>query len=479
MRWKHIIWILITVIDEMHCSSELEGAISFEGMTGCESRVILFPFVFKGNNIVISPTTKYNDLKRNTRDTVMGFVSEISFMMWYFLFGRVKGSDRLERLFDVGMKAYLEDISIGTSKVWMNGNKTFSELLELVYERLFQCNEREGGHVTRYGRNIIEEVDDMIKNIAADIGKEEEEMWIKALNDHREHGVSLCNREVWKQVVSVEKIVCNICKRICIDLKEEELLGLMAEGNVRKILKAKFGEEKVSDMSYLEFAVVDISLLLDAHKEYGEEVMKELVKQMLLGKNGKEINRRYVDKVAGVVREIQRRREREIEKNLRELLKDEEKAKIKKKGKKKKKRSAGVPENKEEEKKESETEEVEAGEETEMLSEEVGGARRKTGKKSEGGRKRYKIHRRVLRWRKSPEKIKKEWDRGSEERWRGRSLEEIKEQKVFHDIVGVLELLRSEDAENSSWMQESTPRAGVRGRGWWRLGFLRAEERGC
>ncbi|UYI27759.1 DUF3654 domain-containing protein [Encephalitozoon cuniculi] len=481
MNQRDTLWILTAVLNATNCSMQLEHSSSF--ILRSNNQVVVFPFIFRGCNIAVLPTAKYSDLRRNPKrmEDSEPLFCNISHIIWSFTIGGVayKDDDRFKRLFSERMEGYLKDISSNASKVYMKGNKTFSEFLEAVYKRIFQCDGKQGGHVMRYGEDVMKEIGGMMENAPPELSEEEKRQHQRLWGNIKKYTEYLYNIERLKRLIEVEKMVCDACKEICLGLREEELMGLLAEGRMRKSLKVKLGEEEAGKKGYLEYAIVNDEILLDAHREYGGDVTKELVMQMLLGKKGEEIDKRYINKVANMIKERQRRREREIEKRVKKLLRDEEKAKIKKKGKKKKKRSAGVPENKEEEKKESETEEVEAGEETEMLSEEVGGARRKTGKKSEGGRKRYKIHRRVLRWRKSPEKIKKEWDRGSEERWRGRSLEEIKEQKVFHDIVGVLELLRSEDAENSSWMQESTPRAGVRGRGWWRLGFLRAEERGC
>ncbi|CAD25364.2 hypothetical protein [Encephalitozoon cuniculi GB-M1] len=291
------------------------------------------------------------------------------------------------------------------------------------------------------------------------MSEEEKKVYLEDWRSAKEWGGFLYSIERWERIAEVEKIVCNACKEICLGLREEELLGLLAEGGMKKTLKEEFSEDKAKDARYLEYIVVDDVLLLDAHREYGGEVTKELVRQMLLGKEGKDIDKRYVDRVAGVVRERQRKREEETERSVKELVGDEEKAKSKeekaksKEEKAKSKRgrkgkSASAPSEQEEEKKESEVEEAEQGGEVEALPVEVGGARSKGGKKkSKGGRKCFKIHRRVLRWTKSPEKIKEEWDKGSEERWKGRSLEEIKEQKIVHDITGVLELLRSEDAD--------------------------------
>ncbi|CAD25039.1 hypothetical protein [Encephalitozoon cuniculi GB-M1] len=443
MRWISATLMLIPIVNVMHCSLELEECVIFKPREGDEA--IVLPFIFRGNNIIVLPTTKYSDLMKNT-ENVKGFtlfLNHISHVIWSFTVGDIVYTDdnRFERLFDEKMGSYFEDLHKDILSLYVQGNGTFSGLLKIVYERIFQCKRRRNRHMSRYGSDIIKMTEDMTKLVPSEVDERKRRKLAAFLVANKKYGESLSNIARWRRIVEVEKIVCDACEKICSDLKEEELMRLLAEGSMRKALRKGLGRDKINYRLYLECIFTDIRLLSDAHKKYGGDVIKELVKQILLGKKGEEIDREYIDKVARVVQE---RQKREIEKSMKELLRDEEKAKSKKRGKRK---SVGVSGAKEEEKKESETEEVEAGEEAEMPSVEVGGARRKTGKKSEGDQKRLKIHSRVLRWRKSPEKIKKEWDRGSEERWRGRSLEEIKEQKVFHDIVGVLELLKSPDAD--------------------------------
>ncbi|UYI27588.1 DUF1609 domain-containing protein [Encephalitozoon cuniculi] len=445
MRWKHGgPWVLIIIYNMIHhCSSGLERIVSFKLEPG--SQVMVFPFIFEGYNIIALPTTKYSDLKKNPKDmkSLTPFFFNASHIIWDFAIGSVirTPDNRFERLFNERMEGYLKDISVNVLKMYVKGNKTISELLEAVYERIFRCDEKGGGHMMKYIEDVIKGFDDMIENVPTEMDSERKEIYHRFWSGSRKYVESFYSIERLKHLVELEKMVCSACREICLGLKEEKLMGLFAEGSMRKALKAKLGEEEASRRGYLEYAIINDEILLDAHREHTGEVTKELVMQMLLGKNGEEIDRRYIGKVANVVKERQKRREREMEKSMKELLRDEEKAKSKK-GRKKK--SVGVSETRKEE---SETEEVEASEEMEISSVEVGGARRKTGKKSKGGRKCFKIHRRVLRWRKSPEKIKEELDRGREERWRGKSLEYIKEQKVLHDIAGVLELLRSEDAD--------------------------------
>ncbi|UYI26654.1 DUF1609 domain-containing protein [Encephalitozoon cuniculi] len=464
MRWRYGSWILVTMASAMRYSSELERISYFVSQPGGNETVLL-PFIFKGYDIIMLPTTEYSDMKKSGKyaEEFRIFFGNLPSMVWDFVIGDMmyKDDDRFRRMFDKRMGGYLSWVSLDILRIYINRSRTFSDALKMVYERVLQCSEGENRQMERYGECVIKMIDEMMENMPGDMDEGKRKELKSSLDDKKEHAESFYDTTKWRRIVEAEEIVCNACKEICLDLREEEMMGLLAEGYAKKAIKEDLDEYEFRNAMYLEHATVNRQTLLDAHRKHGKEVTKEVVKQMLLGKKGEEIDKRYIDKVADIVREKRRVRERMIEKSMRELLRDEEKTKSKKKGKKKKKRK-GVSETKEEEKKEGETEEVEKSEEAETSSVEVGGGCKK---KSKGGRKRFKIHRRVLRWRKSPEKIKEKLDRGKEEKWKGRSLEEIKEQKMLHDIVGVVSLLKSPDA-NKFFMDagEHTKGGSSRGR---------------
>ncbi|UYI26199.1 putative cytochrome P450-like protein [Encephalitozoon cuniculi] len=307
MRRIYAAWTLVAAAGVMDCSPRLEKAAAFT--LGPDSQVIVFPFMFQGYNIAVLQTTKYGDLKGNARRRVASFLEHnISHAVWYFVVGGIAyKDDRSERLFSEMMDGYLKKISAGASKVYMGGHMMFSELLETVHEMIFECNKAGDSHVVKYGESIINRFSDMIENAPTGISAEEKRECRRFWSRVKERAGFLYSTERLRRVVEAEKIVCNACKEICLELEEEELMGLLAEGGVRKALKAKVDEDEISRGLYLECTVVNTSLLLDAHREHGGDVTRELVKQMLLGKKGEEIDRRYINKVANVVKERQRR----------------------------------------------------------------------------------------------------------------------------------------------------------------------------
>nr|CDO41062.1 INTERB [Encephalitozoon cuniculi] len=426
--------ILITVLDVIHCSEGLERAVSF--IVGLDGQVMVFSFVFRGNNIIVLPTTKYNDLKRNVKnpkDIITSFLkNDISYVLWDFVVGEIvyENDNRLERLFDERMRRYLENASAGVSKVYTRWDKTFSELLEAVRERIFQCDGSGGGHIVKHREDAMNAFDDIIENSPAGISEEERKMYQEHWSSVKEHGESLRNVGRWKQIVEVEKMVCNAFKEICFGLEEEALMRLFAEGRMRKSLKRKVDEDGIDHCLYLEYTVVNTNLLLDAHREYGGEVMKELIKRMLLGKEGKEINRRYINKVANVVKERQRARERESLRPRKRGARQRRRRRVRKR----KRRPWRLEEH--------------AGRQARKVRM-VGSASRSIEGFFGGER--------------AQRRSRKSWT--GEERRKGRFLEEIKKQKMLHDIVDVVSLPKSPDA-NKFFMDagEHTKGGSSRGR---------------
>ncbi|CAD26972.1 hypothetical protein [Encephalitozoon cuniculi GB-M1] len=128
------------------------------------------------------------------------------------------------------MRRYLENASAGVSKVYTRWDKTFSELLEAVRERIFQCDGSGGGHIVKHREDAMNAFDDIIENSPAGISEEERKMYQEHWSSVKEHGESLRNVGRWKQIVEVEKMVCNAFKEICFGLEEEALMRLFAEG---------------------------------------------------------------------------------------------------------------------------------------------------------------------------------------------------------------------------------------------------------
>ncbi|KAL7348629.1 LidA-like protein [Encephalitozoon intestinalis] len=147
----------------------------------------------------------------------------------------------------------------------------------------------------------------------------------------------LLNRSLWKNVMDAERIICEECSKLYETPEEVELMGFMAEGNMKSLLKeGNIIEEEIKEYKYLECSMIPIELLLDTDKTKGRDVVKELIKQIMMGKDKGEIDHKYINEVSNAVR---RRRKVEEERRLkieRELL-----GESKYSGARKKKKSRG------------------------------------------------------------------------------------------------------------------------------------------
>lgn len=437
---------VFVLFDRVLCSSSIEyrGAIV---LTGPE-RVVPFPLIFIGTNAVVLPSTTFKDLKKGTEEErkIEAFINNISHMVLSFLVADpcYEEDSRVQIIFDRDMEGHLRDVSENAWKIYKRG-KTFSELLPMVCDRMLQCDEKEESRkMSIFGKNLIKEADKIMGEISDEIDKEkryEKECFCARAKDA---GEKHCDVEKLKKLIVLEELVCNTCKNLYTNLKEEELLGLMAEGCVRKIFKEEgLSEEEMKNRIYMEYCIIDGELFLHTYDRYGEEVIEELVKQLLAGKDGREIDSKYVDKVIEVVNQRKKRIEEEADRYANELMALEEaqnqkgqRVQGKKRQRRKKRSEVG---------KKEESEEVEKESSDEELIGAVGGIcieKKKRERKSP-----YEIHKRVLLWRKSPELVKKTLDEGKEKRWKGRNIDDIKRQKDVHDILEVTQLLKDEDAD--------------------------------
>ncbi|WEL38720.1 putative immunoglobulin G-binding protein A [Encephalitozoon hellem] len=313
-------------------------------------RIVVFPIIFSGNNAIVLPITRFKDIKKGTQEEMdtIEFISCISHMILSFAISEIcyKNNSKLEAAFEREMGKHMEKVSKDALNVYVRGKNTFSELLLMAYNRLFQCDERDERkrRMTAFGKCLVAEADRMIHEID-DMDEESRNKKICFYNYIKSCGEKYCDLKVWKQIICVESIVCNASTSLYTRLPSEQLLGLLAEGYMRKALNEKgFSEEELKKRGYMECSIIDIELLLDTYDRHGCEVMEELVKQIMMGKDGREIDSKYVEKVVQVVDERRRRREIEASRHAAELLGEElsgKKSKGKAKGKKSKKKSGG------------------------------------------------------------------------------------------------------------------------------------------
>ncbi|WEL38923.1 DUF3654 domain-containing protein [Encephalitozoon hellem] len=448
---------IVILFGRMLCSSYIDdlGTITLKA----SERIVLFPIIFCGTNAIALPTTRLKDVRRG-RDEEMcikefiGCVADmvLSFTAYNIYF---RGHSLFEEIFEREMRGHLQNVSENAVGVYIRGRCTLSEVLLMVYDRLFECSERsERRRMTRLGKCLISEADRIMKEIPADADEESKDRIKSSCDIVRGRGEKCCDIERWKEIVHAENIVCNASASLYSKLPDEELLGLLAEGCMRKEFERKgFSLEELNNKLYMEYGIVDIELFIGTYVNHGYEVIEEIVRQMMLGKDGREIDSKYVEKVVRVVDERRRRREIEASRHAAELLGEElsgKKSKGKAKGKKSKRKSDGKTDKKgpsvsrEEERADKESKASESPDEE--LAGAVGGVSIEDHRPKRSD-KRYRIHKRVSVWMRDASSIKRALDGGREEKWKGKNIEDIERQKITHDIIEVVRLLESCDAD--------------------------------
>ncbi|KAL7348898.1 DUF3654 domain-containing protein [Encephalitozoon intestinalis] len=263
-------------------------------------RASLFPLLFKGNGLLIArPTTRFSDLKKNP--SIMKDVKEfiengrLTYLVW--LLGVVEDSinDKdgwLKDIFFNNIMAYLKEVSLDLWKMYEKTNRTLGELVVMGYERILQCEKSHTREIEKFGEIIIKEADKIMKEAEKEEDEDEEMKRKKIAGCHsaKKYARMLLNRSLWKNVMNAERIICEECSKLYETLEETELMGFMAEGNIKSLLKeGNTIEEEIKEHKYLECATIPIELLLDTDKTKGRDVVKELIKQIMMGKDEGEI----------------------------------------------------------------------------------------------------------------------------------------------------------------------------------------------
>ncbi|AFM98216.1 putative interB family protein [Encephalitozoon hellem ATCC 50504] len=450
----------------MLCSSVIEKIGEGPIIEDDRKDIIVFPMIFFGNDVVVLPTTRFKDLSRDVAKEryAMNFMNHVSDMILLLMIPDMGGGERVDEIFSKilsnVMGERLRKISEDVLSVYKRGKNTFKEIVMMVCSRLLECGgkKEESRMMTVLGKRLICEGDRVIREMSDGMSVEERNERKAFCDMIKRYGEKCCDVKRWKRVMRAESIVCDGFASVYGKLLPEEILGLLGEGYCRKTLKAKgLSGEKLDSKGYMEYGILDTELLLSAYDEHGHEVVEEIVKQMMMGKDGREIDSEYVEKIAQVVDERRRREEREASEHADKLLEEEllgkksvRKAKAKK-GKRSKKSLGGM---------EEEAESPEPRDEE--LAGAVGGLSIEH-QEHKKGINHYRIHKRVLVWMRDVSSIKRALDRGKEEKWKGKSMNDIERQKITHDIVEVVRLLRSEDRDRffmpgESWVENDVPR---------------------
>ncbi|KAL7347960.1 DUF3654 domain-containing protein [Encephalitozoon intestinalis] len=347
MKWQKV---LVTGFFDVIICASIES--SSEGLPGpivdtgrSEIRTSLFPLLFKGNGLLIArPTTRFSDLKKNPSimEDVREFIENGNLATAVWTFGVVGDSindkdDWLKNIFFNNIIVYLKEVSLDLWKMYKKTNKTLGELLVMGYERVLQYEKSHTREMEKFGEIIIKEAERIMKEAEKEEDEEKKRKKIAGCHSGTKYAKILLNRSLWKNVMDAERIICEECSKLYETLEEVELMGFMAEGNMKSLLKKEnIIEESLQRYKYLEYAGIPIELLLDTDKTKGRDVVKELIKQAMMRKDEGEIDHKYINEVSDVVR---KRRKAEEERRLKiekELLGESEDS-----GARKKKKSRG------------------------------------------------------------------------------------------------------------------------------------------
>ncbi|KAG5858581.1 DUF3654 domain-containing protein, partial [Encephalitozoon hellem] len=468
MRWD--VFCLVALVYRALCTSLRQEKESGKMKRGI---VVVLPLGFVGNTMILQPTISLRSLKTVLSEDAYSVVNRTVESVWIYNFldvmSIVINDEEIERLFLDEIREYLKVIS-GDVLEKCKESSTLYDIVEMVFEEMLEYKENVEGVKTSKLMMIIEreskeklKVIESLANVKmSEEGRRKYELR-KLLNTHiRSFLGILCMKDQWEQRVAVQKIVCRVFKNLYSKLKREQILGIMVGGNIGKQLRPGYADDmdEFSTKMYLEIINVRYDEFLEIYNEYDEEVVEEIVKQILLGKDGRSIDRKYAEKVKNVIerrrekeRKVEERKKELAERNARKLLEEEKRDKAalgrvrggtgkgkggsrsrrsKGKGKRSGKRDADNAERTEDVEDVEAQEDVEDEKDVEALEKEDSGDVENVVKPYEAVHS-YRVHRRVLVWRKDEASIARWWNESSETRWKNRPPRIIREQKKKHN----------------------------------------------
>ncbi|CAD25522.1 hypothetical protein [Encephalitozoon cuniculi GB-M1] len=418
-------------------------------VSGLETRILL-PLIFHDRKLVASPVAKYRDINEREREYVEKVVRLLPYLAWRSVaLVCAPGNWTLFLMYDVFKTTSFKDFDPVVLYRESKGRSRM-RLMDLVVE-IFKRN---NCMVSRFGQGLAREAEVRIQGISSSLSAMERKREEEMLRKIKEHGERLCTKKNQEQIIEAQKIMCDACEYIW---KREENRKSFVMGAHLKHLYLRMIDPS-NDVEGPLLYYIDHEKMINTYEKYKSiSIVAELVKKVVI--EYEDINDESISSAVHEVKEREseeKRREEESLRNAEELLRMEEREKGEGKGpngkgkKKRGKKGAGKAkeESKEEDRGEEEEESVEAEVPVEEMAAEGARPKKKRSKeRSKGEDSCYRVHKRVLRWMKSVERIKYELDNGKEEKWKGKSMEEIEGQKVLHDIIEVLKLLRSRECD--------------------------------
>ncbi|KAL7346334.1 DUF1609 domain-containing protein [Encephalitozoon intestinalis] len=418
-------------------------------------KMVLHPLVVHDDSFIVFPTTKYSEIEEGKREYVKEVVDEFPRLaLWCMGFLNVPIYKNL-------IGSFVNRIAGSKSKdfhllyeCYKKDEMTFGVLTKKI---LKECKKALDDLGKLFKSEALEEIEKLnSKKVPAEKEKKE-------LEKIKKHGELIRTMVEQNRILKALNIVCDGC--LSLWEREEYRESFILKMRLKKLYTLKLGIEdkdpllKYKNDIFSSVGHLNHDLLIDTDKKHGGEIAAELVKEAFLEYKDdyeNEINRIVLEDEERKKREEEekKRKEKEANQNAEELIREEEEEK-RRRNQKGKSKSGGKKEVKKKTVTKDKKEELMREEEPEKGA--VGGKKKEKTKK-----KNYKIHGRVFQWKKEPKVIKNGLDKGTEKKWRGRSIEEIREQKKFHDIVEVVGLLKDEDPDDFFSLVRSYKERGVK-----------------
>ncbi|WEL38921.1 DUF1609 domain-containing protein [Encephalitozoon hellem] len=417
----------------------------------------LTPFIIRDGELVASPDDRYSSIVE--KKYVEKVISRLPFLMW----------NSITRIYIPGDSKWYTDL---VDEVFMNGPLRRINLVDLYKSKKMALDDlimnvvkKVVNELGEFGRKVVSKAKIEAEKITGE--SVEEEIKRKILNEVMKYGSDLCTAGKKEQIVKAQEIVCKGCRHLWSD--PERKIRFVIGVSLRNLaFKTENQSENIEE--FLPHCINNELIIEIENDKYGKKIVAELIYQVFL--ENRSITKEYANNVAKEVAKRERQKEKREEEEVKrieeeklriqeELIKEEEREQAKKTleqnviaknrpGKKEKSQSKSkVPREKNENAQEAERKERNQHE----IQEKKGSGKKSTRDTKVFDLKKndiayhYMIHPRVLRWTKKAEAIHKILQKGSEENWKNRTIEEIIEQKEVHDIIEVAKILKDRRAD--------------------------------
>ncbi|AFN82475.1 hypothetical protein EROM_011310 [Encephalitozoon romaleae SJ-2008] len=362
---------------------------------------ILIPMIFHNDKVVVTPVSEYHSIEKSEIEYAEDVINRIPCSAWNTMVCVFPPNNsnwimNLVEQFFVEKRGRLSGVEMYKREKTKRKPK-FTDLMMKIYQD--NCDLLEG-----FGREVVKNVCSKIKSLKEDrnMNEKEKKEEMMVLEDIRKYGESLQTRWKKDEILKAQEIVCEVFKYFW---EREEDKRIITTIMYLRVLS--YGGGKIKKEVFPLIHYINHSVLVKTYNRYGIRAAGMLIKQVLIKDN--DCNEEYAEKIGKEVQkmESEERRMEEEKKRMEskesgcefEVLEGLEGGSSKRKGgERRRKGRRGVR------KKEKRSE-------RRMMEEACSGREGATSSKEpcdkQGSVHFYNIHKRVLRWKKDPKKIRK------------------------------------------------------------------------